>query len=88
MPNFILGVYRIPAIFSNSAPDPVLQYFDFPIYHVETGSGSSISSLWSVTGSGRMQLEPKPAPDPAGFKESEFGIALLHSIPSTGSVDL
>jgi hypothetical protein len=55
-----LGVYRIPApenqqsghfsksgsIFEKSNPDTVSQYCDyFPIYHVNTGFGSSIPSV-------------------------------------------
>jgi hypothetical protein len=43
-------------------PDSVSQYFDFPIFHAQTGSSSSIPSpvgirLRSVSVSGRMQLE-------------------------------
>ncbi len=54
-----------PTIFSKPAPDPVFGYFDFPIYHVETGSGSgpSIPSLVGIRLRPVAARNPKPAPE-------------------------
>jgi hypothetical protein len=68
------GVYQIPSPENRQCvhfftPDPVFQYFDFPIYHVETGSCSSIPSPVDIRLRPDATRNPEPAPDPTGFEK-------------------
>ncbi len=61
--------------FLNPNSDPVFQYFDVPMYHVDTGYGSSIPSPVGIQLLSDATRNPKSLPDPAGFEKSESGTA-------------